>query len=142
MRISKYNAEGYFDPTAYEALMRIANEGRPEPPPYRPLVYISIPFTADVSGNTKRALRYCKFAVEQGAIPIAPHLFYPRFMDIRDKEQRSLALLFSLVLLRKCDALWWFGDQVTEGMAREFRAALRRDMRIKHFNDNLEEVHL
>ena len=140
MGISKYTGEGYYDPTAYEALTNIAREERLVTHPYRPLVYICSPYAGDVPGNTKRALQFCRFAVKKGAIPFAPHLFYPQFMDERDKEQRELALFFGRIWLRKCDALWYFGDRITEGMARELQAAVHRGLKIRHFNDNFEEV--
>ena len=42
----------------------------------RPLVYICSPFSGDIEGNTKKAREYSRFAVDQGAIPLAPHLLY------------------------------------------------------------------
>ena len=38
MGVSKYNSEGYYDPTAYEALAKITQEEKAAR--YRPLVYI------------------------------------------------------------------------------------------------------
>ena len=38
MGVSKYNSEGYYDPTAYEALTKVAQEEKAAR--YRPLVYI------------------------------------------------------------------------------------------------------
>lgn len=39
MGINKYNCEGYYDPTPYEALTRIENEAR-KLHSFRPVVYI------------------------------------------------------------------------------------------------------
>jgi hypothetical protein len=96
------NAEGYADPTAYEALTAVAKSEKP----YKPLVYIASPYSGDIETNGRRAQGYCRFAVTKNRIPIAPHLHYPQFMDDSDKEQRELGLLFALVLLGKCDELW------------------------------------
>ena len=38
MGVSRYNSEGYYDPTAYEALTKIVQEEKAAR--YRPLVYI------------------------------------------------------------------------------------------------------
>ena len=42
MGINKYNSEGYYDPTTYEALSKIAKEEKATKRVYRPLVYISL----------------------------------------------------------------------------------------------------
>ena len=44
MGINKFNCEGYYDPTAYEALTRIENEAR-KLRSFRPVVYICSPLS-------------------------------------------------------------------------------------------------
>ena len=56
MEINKYNCEGYYDPTPYEALTRIENEAR-KLHTFRPVVYICSPLSGDVEGNQERAAR-------------------------------------------------------------------------------------
>ena len=85
MGINKYNCEGYYDPTPYEALTRIENEAR-KLHSFRPVVYICSPLSGDVEGNQEKAARYCRFAVDTGYIPIAPHLYFPRFMTMPTPE--------------------------------------------------------
>ena len=70
-----YNAERYHDPTAYAALSAIEKEERALRA-FRPIVYICSPYSGDVDANTAAARRYSRFAVEQGYIPIAPHLLF------------------------------------------------------------------
>lgn len=130
------NAEGYADPTAYEALTAVAKSEKP----YKPLVYIASPYAGDTETNVRRAQGYCRFAVTKNCIPIAPHLHYPQFMDDSDKEQRELGLFFALVLLGKCDELWIFGDRVSNGMSQEIKKAEKRGIPIKHFNFKCEEA--
>ena len=129
MSISKFNGEGYYDPTPYQAFRK----------KYMPLVYIASPFSGDVEINVERAKRYCKFAISKGYIPLAPHLHYPQFLDDRDMEERELGLHFALILLGKCEELWVFGE-VSQGMADEIEKAERRKMPIKYFNTKCEEV--
>ena len=107
---------------------------------YRPLVYICSPLSGDVPGNTEKARRYCRFALEKGQIPIAPHLLFPQFMDDTDPSERELAVHMNIVLLGKCKELWVFGDAVTEGMAKEIKVAKRRRQPIRHFTDDMKEV--
>lgn len=47
---------------------------------YRPLVYICSPLSGDVAGNTERAKQFCRFALDKGQIPLAPHLLFPQFI--------------------------------------------------------------
>jgi len=130
------NAEGYADPTAYEAMTAVAKSEKP----YKPLVYIASPYAGDTETNVRRAQGYCRFAVTKNCIPIAPHLHYPQFMDDSDKEQRELGLFFALVLLGKCDELWIFGDRVSNGMSQEIKKAEKRGIPIRRFSFKCEEI--
>ncbi len=78
MGISKYNSEGYHDPTTYGALSKIEKEEKAAKKAYRPLVYICSPFAGDTEGNTPKARRDSRFAVRNGAIPFAPLLLFPQ----------------------------------------------------------------
>ena len=137
--MSRYNHEGYHDPTAYEALKAIAHEEQQEFRPYRPLVYICSPLAGDAARNTEKAKQFCKFAVKQGAIPIAPHLHFPQFMDDSDPGQRRDGLWFAIILLCKCDELWCFGHIISNGMRRELDKARKRGIRIRFYDSNCEE---
>ena len=138
MGISKYNAEGYLDLTAYEALLAIEREAKRAA--FRPLVFICSPLAGDVEYNLERARRCCRFAVTKGAIPLAPHLLFPQFMDDSDKTQRNLAIFMGLVLLSKCHELWRFGNKISPGMAIELEKAKRLGIPVRHFNGECAEV--
>ena len=71
-----YNAEGYIDLTAYEALSRIEREERKakKAAAYRPLVYICSPYSQGcMNTNIENARKYSRFAVEAHCVPITPH---------------------------------------------------------------------
>ncbi|MCL2509212.1 MAG: DUF4406 domain-containing protein [Oscillospiraceae bacterium] len=136
--ISRYNGERYSDPTAYAALSAVERDEYRKTHPRRPLVYVCSPFAGDEVFNTERARRFCKFAVEQGAIPFAPHLLYPQFMDDGDPGERELALLFGVVWLCKMDELWVFGEYISPGMKREIKKARAKGIPIKFFTADCE----
>ena len=48
MGISKYNSEGYADPTAHEAVRNVEKELKK----WRPLVYICSAYSGDIEANT------------------------------------------------------------------------------------------
>lgn len=102
------------------------------------MVYVCSPFSGDVEENTLKARKYCRFAVDQGVIPIAPHLLFPQF--IKEETERDLALQMDMVLLAHCLELWVFGSHVSEGMAAEIARARQKRMMIKCFSEDLEEV--
>lgn len=140
MGISKYNSEGYHDPTTYEALMKIEKEEKAEKRAYRPLVYICSPFAKDEERNMEKARRYSRFAVRQACIPVTPHLLFPQFMDDSIPAERSISLFMGMVLLGKCEQVWVFGSTISAGMAAEIEKAEKKNMLIRYFTEELEEV--
>ena len=138
MSVNKRNSEGYFDPTAYEALTKIEREAKPHA--YRPMPYISPPLPGDIAANQEKARRYCRFAVDSGYIPLAPHLYFPQFMDDSNRAERDLALFMDLVLLSKCAELWVFGETISRGMSIEIEKARRKNQTIRWFTVNCKEV--
>lgn len=159
MAISKYNSEGYYDPTAYEALSKVEAEERKAR--YRPLVYICSPYSGNVECNVTNARIYCRYALNNNCIlctakinadlrskafalakvlTIAPHLLFPQFMNDEKPDDRELAMFMNMVLLSKCDELWVFGNVISKGMGQEIEKAEKRKMKIRYFQYELEEV--
>ena len=103
----------------------------------RPLVYICSPFSGDFEGNTKKAREYSRFAVDQGAIPLAPHLLLPQFMS--EQTERELAMFMDMVFLGRCDEIWVFGSNISNGMAAEIEIAKQKNMKIRYFTEDLKE---
>ena len=98
MSIDMKNAEGYQDPTAYEALTLVENEHRALRA-FRPIVYICSPFAGDTEKNVEAAKRYSRYAVDAGYIPIAPHLLFPQFLNDDDPEECRLGLFFGNAIM-------------------------------------------
>ena len=142
MSIDKFNSEGYYDPTTYEALTNIYREETvaDKKAAYLLLVYICSPYAGDVDHNVTNARTYSRFAVDNNAIPITPHLLYPQFMDDSREEERELAMHFNYVLLGKCTELWVCGGLVSQGMAREIGLARKRRMKTRWFDHAMTEV--
>ena len=150
MGVSRFNSEGccspvgsvqhrpnrqvrHHDPTPHEAVFNMDKEAKK----WRPLVYVCSPYAGDVRNNTENARRYCRFAVDAGAIPLAPHLLLPQFLS--EETERELALFMGMVLLGRCEEVWVFGERVTDGMAAEIAKAEKRKMKVRYFTDGMEE---
>jgi len=138
MSISKYNADGYLDLTAYEVLMAIEREAKKTA--FKPIVFICSPLAGEIERNLENARRYCRYAVAQNTIPIAPHLLFPQFMDDGDLNQRNLAIFMGLVLLSKCHELWCFGERISAGMKVEISKARQRSIPIRRFTADCREA--
>lgn len=139
LSISKYNSEGYPDPTAYGALSSIESETHALRA-FRPIVYICSPFAGDIEKNVAAARTYSRFAVEQGYIPIAPHLLFPQFLNDTDQQERELGLFFGNAIMSKCSEVWVFGSHISSGMEAEIKRAKWKNYRLRYFTENLEEV--
>lgn len=149
MNVDKKNSEGYLDMTPFKALSNIHKEKKAAQKAaisclydgYRPLVYICSPFRGDIDKNIQNARKYSRFAIDNKAIPITPHLLYPQFMDDNDPKERYLAThTINYVLLGKCRELWVFGNKISDGMVREIALAEKRKMKIKYFTETMEEI--
>lgn len=139
MGINKFNAEGYYDPTAFEALSDIEMEERALRA-FRPIVYICSPYAGDTNSNVAAAQKYSRHAVDVGYIPIAPHLLFPQFLNDDNPKERELGLLFGNALMSKCSEVWVFGSTISAGMEAEIKRAKWKNHRLRYFNENCEEV--
>lgn len=108
--------------------------------PFLPLVYICSPYSGNVEKNTIAARVYSRFAVDNGAIPLTPHLMYPQFMDDEDPHERELAMFYNKVLQGKCQEVWVFGYYISKGMAAEIALAEMRHQKIRYFDESCKEV--
>lgn len=137
MGIGRYNSEGYKDLVPQMAIAEIEKAERKELHKWRPLVYICSPFSGDIEGNTQKARDYSRFAVDQGAVPLAPHLLLPQFMS--EKSERELAMFMDMVFLGRCEQLWVFGSTISKGMAAEIEKAKQKKMVIRYFTEDCKE---
>lgn len=134
---NKYNAEGYYSPTEYEALTNIEKEEKAAN--FRPIVYICSPYSGNVNRNIEMARKYSRFAVDKHYLPIAPHLLFTQFMNDEISEERETAIFMNFVLMSKCAEIWVFGDVISKGMQSEINRAKRKNMKIRYFTEELEE---
>ena len=101
------------------------------------LVYICSRYSGDTEGNAAKAVRYSRFAVDEGVIPLAPHLLLPLYMD--EEKEREKAIAMDLVILERCDELWVFGEEWSAGMKAEIEVAGRLGMKIRRFTEECRE---
>ena len=133
------NSEGYADPTAGKALSQVMKAYRERQKKRyadknRLKIYVASRYAGDVDKNVAAAIRYCRYVIEKGFMPVASHLLYPRILDDSDPAERELGLLFGLALLRDCDEVWVFGP-VSAGMVGEMEEAKRLDKPVRYVKE-------
>ena len=133
------NNEGYADPTAGSAMSQIMKEYRQKQKKRyadknRRKVYVASKYAGDVDVNVTAAITYCRYVIDEGYMPVASHLLYPQILNDSNPNERDLALLFGLALLRMCDEVWVFGT-VSPGVAQEIEEAKRLKKRIRYFEE-------
>lgn len=87
------------------------------------IVYIASPFAGDIEANMEFAKDACRYAISQGAAPIAVHLLYPQILNDSIPEERETGIQMGLRVLKACDELWVCGEHISHGMQKEIETA-------------------
>jgi hypothetical protein len=77
----------------------------------------------EMEKNISNAIKYCKFVVASGYLPLTPHIYFTRFLDDTKKEEREKGISMGLEWLKEADEVWVFGDFISEGMSKELKYA-------------------
>lgn len=97
------------------------------------LAYICSPCRGDYEKNIIKAQEYCREAMNDGLLPLAPHVYFTQFVDDTNPEERKLGLRCGLQLLRHCQLIRVYGCEVSAGMYDEIQLAGVLDIEIQVF---------
>ncbi len=101
--------------------------------PLRPISTDPIHRANELIGNLRLAKDAATFATIRGCEPIAPHLYYPQFLDDNDPTERQLGIELGLKALRSCDELWIVSNRISSGMSAEIKEAQKCGIRVLVF---------
>lgn len=87
------------------------------------MTYICSPCRGDYEKNIIKAQEYCLEAMNEGLLPIAPHVYFTQFIDDTNKRERRKGLEAGLQLLRYCQLIRVYGCKVSSGMHGEILLA-------------------
>lgn len=93
-------------------------------PPKMEKVYVCSPFsTGDKKQNIEDVQDLCRYiTLNYDAIPIAPHLLFPQFLDDNRHSERSLGIELGIDLMWDCNKLYIFNyTPESKGMAEEIK---------------------
>ncbi|MGI6120176.1 MAG: DUF4406 domain-containing protein [Desulfosporosinus sp.] len=102
-------------------------------------VYICSPLKGNINRNVFNARMYCRFAFDKGYVPIAPHIYYPQFLDESSAKERAAGIRYGLEAMWQASELWVFGEYISEGMQAEIDLAKDLKIPIKYFYSDMEE---
>ena len=118
-------------------------------------IFVSSPYRAKtkekMDENIAIAKKVCHIIIKNGNLPVAPHLYFPSFLQDDDESERNLGMKYSLHLLDQCDEIIVIipgteegrtpYERLTEGMMTEVDHAVERGMKPKYISvDELWKV--
>lgn len=84
--------------------------------------------------NVEVVKSLCRIVAMLGNMPIAPHAYFPNFLNDNNEAERKLGIEMGLDLLLDCDEIWVFDfNGVSEGMETEINYASKRGMAMRYF---------
>ncbi len=85
-------------------------------------IFVCSPYAGDIERNVMYAQEACKFVVDTGNNPFAPHLFYPQFIDEATARQEGMKR--GVQVLTDCNEVWVFTELGrSKGMTEEIAIA-------------------
>lgn len=127
-----YNALKSYDPTAGCALKSRRNIFVKQ---RSLLVYICMSRSIESQEDFYFIDRCCRFAVEHGALPLAPLLFYADLYDLTEPQMQYQVLSWTRTWIRNAAEIWVFGDKPLGPLKPEFDSFLNSGKIIRYFGE-------
>ena len=103
-------------------------------------VFICSPMKGDVEKNLKLAKFAARELIGSGYIPIAPHLYFPQFLDDNDQYERIKGIKMGVELMKECDRMWIIGTTITNGMEYEINEAKKAKVPALLYDEKLRQI--
>lgn len=105
-------------------------------------IFICSPFRGNIEENTKAAQFFAKIIIQTGRVPIAPHLYFPQFLDEENPNERMNGIEMGLELMDVCDEVYVLGFNITEGMRFELDHARAKRIPVRLYDEYMNAVNL
>lgn len=103
-------------------------------------VFVCSPYRGDTKKNTEKAAFAAKILSESGHMPVAPHLYFPNFLDDNDQYERIRGIELGIELMKECDLLWLLGPSITPGMEYELEVAKELRIPVRMYDDKFKQI--
>lgn len=95
-------------------------------------VYICSRFAAESSDEQKKnvtaAQEFCRSIFSAGDIPIAPHIYFPQFIDDSDPEERDIAFSWNREIMDECDLMIVLLSDPARSIEENLSAGMRQEI--------------
>ena len=105
-------------------------------------VFICSPYRGNIEENTKSAQFFSKIIIGTGRVPVAPHLYFPQFLNEENPHERMNGIEMGLELMNVCDEVYVFGFTITEGMKFELEHARKKRIPVRLYDEYMNAVNL
>ena len=98
-------------------------------------VFVVSRYAGDIKKNVRFALEVCARIIHDGDVPIAPHLYFPQFLDDGDEMEREIGIEAGHVLMESCDVVLVAtrkGDCFSPGMEADIEYAAKIGLPIEY----------
>ena len=128
------NAEGYSDPTAYQAIRNCLRENQIG---YMPLVMI---YSSEKDPEAKMVRKGACFALQNNCIPVSPQLICQDCFYGECRVDQVKARRIALILLNKCKEIWFVGEGDDAFIPRLIDKAFSLGIKLRFYSDSMKEV--
>lgn len=105
-------------------------------------IFICSPFRGNIKENKKAAQFFAKVIIGTGRVPVAPHLYFPQFLDEENPNERMNGIEMGLELMDVCDEVYVLGFNITEGMKFELDHAREKRIPVRLYDEYMNAVNL
>ena len=105
-------------------------------------IFICSPFRGDIEANTAKVKFYASVLARVGSIPIAPHLYFPQFLDKNSQSERMTGIEMGVELMNECDEVRVYGFNITEGMKFELDYAREKKIPVRLCDEEMNFVNI
>lgn len=91
---------------------------------------------AEIRDNKELVLKVCRYVALAGGEPLAPHAYYPRFLDDWSTQEREMGIKLGHVWMERCKALFVvdvYGWIRSDGMIADVEEAKRLGLPVFEF---------
>lgn len=107
----------------------------------RKLIFVCSPYSGDVKENTWVAAEVCKAIQRKTSyLPVAPHLYFPQFLNDNVQSERKAGIEYGLELMDKCVAVIAVNKdgEMSAGMKKEVKYARNNGKPVLSFDSYRE----
>lgn len=105
-------------------------------------IFICSPYQGSIEENKKKAAYYAKIVAKSGNVPVAPHIYFPNFLDEKNSNERMTGIAMGLELMDMCDEVYVFGFDITEGMKFELDHAKETRKPVRLYDTDFNPVNV